>query len=947
MAEELNAQVRITAAVEGLKAGMAEAQASFTSATNSMKAAAESTMSATSGFVSNLTGMFQGLITAYALKEVVALADAWTNASSRLKLVTTDTGNLTAVQERLFSISQNTRQSVESTSSLYVKLAQSTKTLGKSQEETLVVTDAINKAIIVSGSASQSTNAAIIQLGQGLSSNTLRGDELNSVLEQTPRVAQMIAEGMGITVGELRKYGQEGKITSEQVFNAIQSQAGNINAEFAKMDMTVEQSVTMLKNSFLRLVGYVNDASGSTGGLSGAIAELSSFIDQNVQVITGLINVALAPLIAQVRNAWEIIKALWKIIVDLGKTIESAFMPILKDLSKDLGDTGKWTDYARTALKYFFDLLDVGKYTVKVIIYAIAEMAQALVTLGKVAYNVFTLNWGGVKSAWNDGLNAMKTMVENHSKDLNATWNDIGKNSGKHTETIINNYKKAYDSIIKGFNSKYVGNVSTEGGEKKVINSGDKTKDESGDFMREANKMFQDYLTSLGSFHDITKQEEKSFWEARLQEAKAGGDKYEKAYDQLYVKVAELKRASDREAIKQEIEGLKHQADIDKENLGNKAKIYGEIFSKIASVYDKDSQEYRKAYLDKMNADKAFQDYKIKIETQTIKQTQALKLEDIQQEANLYEMYAQKGLITEEQKLDVLRGIETQKYQIKLDSLKKEAELNKDNVDKYREYLLQIELLQKQHETKMKESSNQLAINSFAPFKTMGDNLANSLEDALLKMTQGTLKFSTFVKGIIPAIGQEFTKMAVKMAADWVKEHIIMEAMSKIFAVKEVATKAVTEGAKTTIQAGASATRSAMSAGESIKEILNSAWTAAANVYKSIAAIPFVGPFLAPAMAIGAVAAVIGFARNIASASGGYDIPSGVNPMTQLHQEEMVLPASIANPLRENLAGGGGIGGGTNITIHAVDAKGVKDLFMSHGSSLVDALKKQNRAFVR
>ena len=96
------------------------------------------------------------------------------------------------------------------------------------------------------------------------------------------------------------------------------------------------------------------------------------------------------------------------------------------------------------------------------------------------------------------------------------------------------------------------------------------------------------------------------------------------------------------------------------------------------------------------------------------------------------------------------------------------------------------------------------------------------------------------------------------------------------------------------------------------------------NAFASTAAIPIVGPAAAPAAAAAAIAAAQGFASiasaaataSIASARNGYDIPAGVNPITQLHEKEMVLPAPQAQVIRD-LARGGDTGGGRNVVIHS------------------------------
>ena len=131
------------------------------------------------------------------------------------------------------------------------------------------------------------------------------------------------------------------------------------------------------------------------------------------------------------------------------------------------------------------------------------------------------------------------------------------------------------------------------------------------------------------------------------------------------------------------------------------------------------------------------------------------------------------------------------------------------------------------------------------------------------------------------------------------------------------------------------------------KEGMNNAYAAATAAYKSAASIPYVGFAMAPAVAAAAFATTSGFAGSIASAAGGYDIPSGINPLTQLHAREMVLPAKYADILRGVAAQGQGPAAPAApvIHIHAVDAQSVRRLFSDHGSELVAALKSQHRNF--
>lgn len=226
-----------------------------------------------------LRGVLAGLGFGLLASELISMADTFTNMQSQIRLVTTSTAELAAVQTRLFEMSQNSRVSYEGTVDLYARLARSTKALGVSQESILTVTDSINKALLVSGTSSAQASGALMQLGQAFASGTLRGDELNSVMEGMPRVATMIAEGMGITVGELRKLGAQGKLTGAEVFNAIMKMKDSVEVEAAKMPMTFGQSMTVLRNSLKQFVGNANETLGITKNLSAFIALLANNLD--------------------------------------------------------------------------------------------------------------------------------------------------------------------------------------------------------------------------------------------------------------------------------------------------------------------------------------------------------------------------------------------------------------------------------------------------------------------------------------------------------------------------------------------------------------------------------------------------------------------------------------------------------------------------------------------
>ena len=228
-----------------------------------------------------LTARIAGpLAAALSVREVVRYADEWTNLTNRLKLVTDSSQELALAQSDVFNIAQETRQSLSSSAELYQRIAGNADNLGLSLSEVAGVVKTISQTLVISGTSAQGASAALVQLGQAFASGTLRGEELNSVLEQAPALAQAIAEGLGKTTGELRALGAAGLLTSDQVIEALQKMAGSIDEDFGKTVGTVGDAFTKLGNSLVNVTGRMDAATGASAGLAGAISYLADEIDR-------------------------------------------------------------------------------------------------------------------------------------------------------------------------------------------------------------------------------------------------------------------------------------------------------------------------------------------------------------------------------------------------------------------------------------------------------------------------------------------------------------------------------------------------------------------------------------------------------------------------------------------------------------------------------------------
>ncbi len=233
-------------------------------------------------------------------RELITIADEYKNLQSRLRLAVTSQAQFNVAQTELFQIAQRNRAPLAETITLYARLAPSVQALGRSQAEVLAATDAIGQAVALSGASAEAASAALVQLGQAFASGQLRGEEFNSVIEQTPRLAQAIADGMGVPLGSLRALAKEGKVTSAAVLDALLTQRERLAAEYGSLPDTVSGALTRLKNAFQRAIGERDTGLGVTSGLAQAIQLIAARLD----VLINLAGVALVAAFGRMVSAF-------------------------------------------------------------------------------------------------------------------------------------------------------------------------------------------------------------------------------------------------------------------------------------------------------------------------------------------------------------------------------------------------------------------------------------------------------------------------------------------------------------------------------------------------------------------------------------------------------------------------------------------------------------------
>ena len=231
------------------------------------------------------------------VQEIVQIADAWNMMSARLKLATAGQREYAIAQRALFDIAQRIGVPIQETAVLYGKLQQAVRMLGGEQQEALTLTESISQALRLSGASATEAQSSLLQFGQALASGVLRGEEFNSVVENSPRLAQALADGLNVPIGRLRKLAEEGRLTADVVVNALLSQKDTLAAEYAQLPATVSQAFTRLTNVFGQWISQVDESTGLTKNLAEALTWLSQNLDTVMQWLKRIAEVGLAVLI--------------------------------------------------------------------------------------------------------------------------------------------------------------------------------------------------------------------------------------------------------------------------------------------------------------------------------------------------------------------------------------------------------------------------------------------------------------------------------------------------------------------------------------------------------------------------------------------------------------------------------------------------------------------------
>ena len=907
--------------------------------------------SAAAGGLGKIGSVLAGFASLSFAKSMLDTADAMQSINAQVRQVVSSESEYLAVQRQLLDVANNTRASLESTANLYVSTSRALKDYGYTQQEILTFTEATNNAMAIGGVQAQQQAAALMQLSQALGSGVLQGDEFKSIAEAAPILLDTIAEYMGKSRAEIKKLGSEGQLTADVIFKAISGASEKFGEQAAKMPMTMGQALTVFSNNWQSMVSKLLNDSGAMSGIAAVIKLIADNLNLVVPIVAGFavavaaavaptlaLNVALLAnpfgivavaigavigLIAQFgdeidvfgdgwSNLSDVIQAVWQVITEtIGEAVDT--------VKSWFGELTAWVDES------------VGGWS------AVFERVMSLIssTIGayiNVYINTFATGWMLIKEAANN----MPQFFANLGKAIGNVFISA-------IEWMVNKAVGMINSMID-FANKAASMVGVSGIEK-LNNVQIGKMNDGGLGGRIADSMTKD---RAGAMANAIKERAANIHEAKAMRgargggggggsAKAhapaggGGGSGRKgggrkgggkghaggagaAQDPMQGWEEEIKaqklahREMQRETLTHQEWDLARESAYWREKLatvdaGSKTGL--KLREKILTLEDQLSKQSTEA---KMNQ---------------VAEWEKLDKHKLEMEKDAADQALSEGRISQLERLDLEIEFENRRYQIAYDALQERIALAEQDptysqtaIDKLKAQMAELgqghERTQAKNEGKRESQRRKDAPNVMEMLQDGGKNVwqeaQQQMGQAFTAMLTRTQNFRTAMNNFFKSMGQTFIQEMVTKP--------LMGMMQRM--VQESAIYKMIFGTKETLETAAAAKTAATKATETTSVVTANATQAASGAAASQASIPYVGPILAVAAMAAIMAAVMGLmgggggsqttttTTRIPSAAGGWDIPAGINPLTQLHENEMVLPAEHAQTIREMAGQSGG-----------------------------------------
>jgi hypothetical protein len=511
---------------------------------------------------------------------------------------------------------------------------------------------------------------------------------------------------------------------------------------------------------------------------------------------------------------------------------------------------------------------------IEAVIGYIEHTVIAVMRLATTAARALQMDFSGAKKAWQEGTQQLE---ESHRKHFDKMVKIASEGKDKIDQIIMREPAKQpeiKDKEIKGGPTYDFSKDKEEKGKSRVHEWDAKLAADKDGYAK------QQAMAGTAMEYSLTM--ERDYWKGVLSTADLSKEERAQVERKYYGVMAAIRK----EEFETEIADEKLKLDAFKNNHLERLAIANRIYEENVARFGMESKEAKAALAEVYKEQRAYADQQMatnKVVVEARRNAELASIEAAEQDAQQQLATRQ---ITVERLLEMEAQFEARRYQIRMQALlEQQSTLKNPDSDPVAlaQVHAQIEALEQQHQLKLGQIKNKAALQERQTMQSVYSASQSGLANVIASTAKGTMTMGQAMQSMLRTVVGAVIDMGAKTASEFLMNMVLAKSASKLTAVGQISANAGV--------AGAAATASA-------------------------AAIPFYGWAMAPEAGLAASAAAMSF-MPLASARNGFDIPAGLNPITQLHEKEMVLPAAQADVVRGLSDGGGGTGQTINYHDHS------------------------------
>ena len=276
---EIKGNTELNARIKEMSKNMAEGQKQSEETFKSMDDSLSGVNKTMSGVAKTTSKLFKIMFAIGGLSLFAKQSDDVTVLKNRLRLATDSTAELNSQFQKLYKVSRDTRSELSSVAELYVRFSKSLSSQGASSNQITDTVKTLQQMAALSGTAPEAVRSAFVQLNQGIGSGTIRGEELNSVMEQLPFLGNALMESLDMSAGALREFASEGKLTAEALVGVIEDYSKRTDKLFQETIITAKEGTVQLGGAIRLLTAEIDSVFGATNVLARRLVLAADVLD--------------------------------------------------------------------------------------------------------------------------------------------------------------------------------------------------------------------------------------------------------------------------------------------------------------------------------------------------------------------------------------------------------------------------------------------------------------------------------------------------------------------------------------------------------------------------------------------------------------------------------------------------------------------------------------------